>query len=237
MPRAGKASNSERGCEESEGIFRRNHRGNSISPALRHVDSLACTLRFAESASLPAKRGGGENNRSVAFPSFFSFSQRGSQTFLLLQIRPRKKKAVSCCSLGRWKKYFVILLVGEYSLGRRVVPKIYVSQAVGPILQLMCCPSKRWPACGTLIKHFTKPLEQPERLQLYGSIFSFPIRLRMFRYDFGFECYLSENHEGELSYVWRRWQKAISLNDTQKRKRLLSEESFASRKREENVSG
>ena len=29
-----------------------------------------------------------------------------------------------------------------------------VPQAIGPILQLLCCPSKQWLACGTLIKHF-----------------------------------------------------------------------------------
>ena len=39
---------------------------------------------------------------------------------------------------------------------------IYVPQAVGPILQLLCCPRKQWRACGTLRKHFTKPLEQPD---------------------------------------------------------------------------
>ena len=40
---------------------------------------------------------------------------------------------------------------------------IKVPQAVGPILQLMCCPNQQWSACDMELseKQLTKPLEQP----------------------------------------------------------------------------
>ena len=67
--------------------------------------------------------------------------------------------------------WFVILSgIYKYSLGSQVFQKglpecfINVPQVICPILQLQCCPSKQWSACGALRKHFTKPLEHPDVL-------------------------------------------------------------------------